>query len=193
MKATGYWSVEKSVSVPVTYDQGIVDWSGQHLTSISDMIGYFQAKHLDLGGAVAYYTNEIDASHAALAKQRFANWHVLKAAFGTNGGPTSPFIKDAVSRMNEVRYPKVSDTTDLRLAQDFCMGPYPTVPWKNDWTQNDRTNALDLHPLFELGPDIMSWKVGRNYRSQEGFEVPGGDFLHLYWFARKNGLLTAND
>ena len=37
-------------ATPVTYTQGIVDWSGTHLTSIGDMIQVFLAKRMDLGG-----------------------------------------------------------------------------------------------------------------------------------------------
>jgi hypothetical protein len=76
------------------------------------------------------------------------------------------------------------------------MSPYPAVPWKNDWMKypaEDRTQGLDAYPLFELSPDIMSYKIGRDYRGWSNYEVPGPDFLHLYWFARRYGLLTASD
>lgn len=199
VKAEGYWSAGKPIlkQTPVEYNQGTVDWSGQHLTSIGTMFSLFAAKQVNLGGdALSAYQTFIDDSHSNLVKQRFPNWHLLKAAFGTGAGPTSPFIKEAVQRMNEVPYPKVSFNVDHRIAPDFCMDPYPSLPWKNDWMSyptTDRTQALDSHPLFEMGPDVMEWKIGRGYRSGEGYEAPGGDFLHLYWFARKYGLLTAND
>ncbi len=198
-KAEGYWTAGKPIlkQSAVMYEQGTVDWSGQHLTSVGDMVGYFQAKQMNLGNeAVDAYVKHIDDSHENLAKQRFPNWHLLKAAFGTGGGPTSPYVKEAIARMNEVRYPKLSANIDHRISPDFCMDPYPALPWKNDWMSypaTDRTQELDSHPLFEMHPDVMAWKIGRGYRGSEGYETPGGDFLHLYWFARKQGLLTAND
>lgn len=198
-KAEGYWTVGKPVlnETAVFYEQGTVDWSGQHLTSIGDMVEYMSAQRLNLGGdALEKYRDHIDDSHKNLEKQRFANWHLLKAAWGTGAGPSSPWIKEAVGRMNEARYPKVSDTIDRRLSAEYCMSPYPSLPWKGDWMtypSSDRTQGIDSHPLFEANPDIMYWKVGNNYRVYEGQETPGGDFLHLYWFARKNGLIGAND
>lgn len=196
LKAQGYWSVGKPIQkqTPVIYEQGTVDWSGQHLSSIGDLVAYNLAKRIDLNGdALSGFVAEIDASHKNLEKQRFANWHILKAAFGTGAGPSSPFIQDAKSRMNEARYPKTSFNLDHRISSTFCMAPYPALPWKNDWTTNDRSEGLDSHPLFEMHPDIMYWKTGQGYLGFEGFEAPGGDFLHLYWFARKYGLFTAKD
>ena len=197
--AEGYWLIGKPAlaATPVTYTQGIVDWSGTHLTSIGDMIQVFLAKRMDLGGnAVDAMRSHIDASHKNLEKQRFPTWHLLKAAFGSGAGATSPFIKDALSRMEEAQYPKVSFTIDRSLNPEFCMSPYPSLPWKGDWMNypaSDRTQGLNSHPLFEGSPDVMYWKVGNGYRSGEGYEAPGGDYLHLYWLARKYGLIGPND
>jgi hypothetical protein len=44
-----------------------------------------------------------------------------------------------------------------------------------------------------MHPDVLYWKVGNDYRSHEGYEAPGGDYLNLYWFARLYGLLGPQD
>jgi hypothetical protein len=35
--------------------------------------------------------------------------------------------------------------------------------------------------------------TGNDYREGEGMETSGADYVHLYWFARRYGLLTASD
>jgi hypothetical protein len=197
VKAEGYWAVVKIgvAATPVFYSQGIVDWSGTHLTFVGDVLNMYLAKRLNLNGdAESVYRSHIDASHKNLEKQRFANWHFLKAAMGTGAGSTSPFIADGVSRMIEAPYPKVGYMTDRRLASSFCIDPYPTVPWKNDWTDpnEDRTEALNSYPLFETGPSVNWWMTGNDYYQSE-WEGHGGDYLHVYWLARKFGLLSATD
>jgi hypothetical protein len=197
--AEGVWAVAKLAipSTAVFYSQGIVDWSGAHLTSVGDMIDMFLAKRMDLGGDAEKLTRDhIDASQKNLEKQRFPQWHLLKAAFGTGAGASNPFIKDAVSRFEEAQYPKVSHNVDRTIMPEFCMSPYPSAPWKGDWMnypQADRTQGLNDYPLFEMHPDVLYWKIGNDYRSWEGYEAPGGDYLHLYWFARKYGLIGATD
>jgi hypothetical protein len=193
-KAEASWTVVK-LAIPATavfYSQGIVDWSGTHLSFVGDVISMLLAQRMNLGNdAESVYRGHIDASQKNLEKQRFPTWHFLEAAMGTGAGPGSPFIKDGVSRLLETQYPKVSYAIDWRISPDFCMDPYPTVPWKADWMdpQHDRTAGLDLYPLFETGPGINYWMTGADYRSGEGYEYPGNDFLHLYWFARSYGLI----
>ena len=198
-QAEGTWALLK-LSLPATavfYSQGIVDWSGTHLTFVGDTINMLLAERMNLGGdATSVYRAHIDASHKNLEKQRFPTWHLLKAAMGTGAGPSSPFIKDGVSRLLEAQYPKVSYTIDRRLSPDFCMSPYPSVPWKGDWMkypEENRTQALNLYPLFETGPGINYWMTGGEYLNSEGYENPGGDFLHLYWFARHYGLIGPSE
>jgi len=82
---------------------------------------------------------------------------------------------------------------DRRISDEFCMSPNPSVPWKQDWMQYpdpDRTEGLAVYPIFENTMDDCSWKVGPDYRQGEGVEVASADFLHLYWYARRFGLLS---
>jgi hypothetical protein len=197
--AEGYWTVGKIAiqATPVYYGQGIVDWSGQHLTFVGDLIEIFLAQGLNLGGDAADVLRaHVDASYANLAQQRFVTWHFLKAACGTGGGPASPWLEDARWRMREIPHPKRGWDIDRRIGTEFCMSPYPSVPWKMDWMQYpdpDRTEGLAVYPIYESTMDVTLWKVGADYRSSSGYENTGADYLHVYWFARAFGLLAATE
>jgi hypothetical protein len=198
-QAEGVWAVAKPIiqATPVYYDQGTVDWSGQHLTMVGDVVEMLLAQQLNLGGdAQLVVRGHIDASHKNLEAQRFATWHLIEAAFGSAAGPTSPFVDDARWRLRELPHPKVSLDIDRRIGPEFCMSPYPSVPWKQDWMQYptvDRTQGLATYPLFETTTDETMWKVGMDYLDAAGVEVTGVDYLHLYWFARRYGLLAATE
>ncbi|MBK6691602.1 MAG: hypothetical protein IPG50_05280 [Myxococcales bacterium] len=198
-KASSYWALIKSVlpSTAVAGVNGRVEGSGAHLESVSDLVAMNLAKRMNLGGdATTLYRGHIDQSYKVIERQRFPEWDLLKAAFGSGAGPSSPSVKLAVSRLEEAMVPKVSYNIDRTLNPDFCMSPYPSHPWKGDWMQYpqaDRTDALNSYPHFEMEVDILYWKVGNSYRSTEGYEAPGGDYLHLYWFGRKHNLIAAND
>lgn len=197
-KAEAFWvaaKVEKKNN-PVFYEQGTADWSGTHLGFIGDTIGMLLASHINLGGdAVQVHKDEIDASHENLAKQRLAVWHLIHAAYGS-GAKSSPFVDDMRWRLREIPYPKTSYPIDHRINPDFCMSPYPALPWKTDWMDYpnpDRTQSLVSYPIFEQETDVSYWKVGLNYDGGGPYESPGVDFLHAYWYARKFGILSATE
>ena len=43
------------------------------------------------------------------------------------------------------------------------------------------------------GVDVSDPRMGPEYRGPGGIESPGSDVLHVYWYARAHGLLTATD
>jgi hypothetical protein len=199
-KAEGLWSAGKNLisAAPVFYDQGIVDWSGTHLSFVGDTIFMLLAKKLNLGGdAQAVVRQHIDKSHKNLEKQRFAVWHFLDAAYGSSASATLPGVDDARWRLREMPHPKMSfGDIDRRIAPEFCMSPYPSAPWKQDWMQypeTDRTQGLGNYPLFEAGSDELMWKVSNDYHAGSGYETTSADYLHVYWFARKHALLSPTE
>ena len=97
--------------------------------------------------------------------------------------------------MREFQVPKRNLTYDHRLDPDFCLSPYPSLPWKGDWTTNDRSEGLYSYPLFERNMDqSFQWKSGpMDYRGWAS-PVAGGysDYLFAYWFARHFGVIDAS-
>lgn len=122
---------------------------------------------------------------------------LLDLVAGTLGDFASrpPEVDDAIWRLREYQVPKVDVAIEHRLDPDFCMSPYPYLPWKGDWTVNDRSRGLHGYPLFENNMDqTYEWKRNPfDYRSGaspvEGANV---DFLVAYWFARFYGVIDAS-
>jgi hypothetical protein len=199
-QAEGVWTAGKAIiqATPVYYNQGTVDWSGTHLTFVGDVIEMLLAQKLNLGGdAQTVVRAHIDASHTNLEQQRFATWHLLATALGTPAPAKSPaWVDDARWRFREIPYPKLSLDIDRRIGSEFCMSPYPAVPWKNDfmsYPDPDRTQGLATFPLFEGGASVTVWMAGNDYVEGSGMEASGADYVHLYWFARKYGLFSATE
>jgi len=198
-QATGYWTAGKSViqATPVTVFQGGVDWSGTHLSFVGDLVEAYLAQQLNIGGdAQSVVRGSIDTSYGNLSKGRFALWNMLEAAYGTTTGPASPGVEDARWRLREIAYPKTAFKIDRRIGAEFCMSPYPSVPWKQDWMQyptQDRTQGLAVYPYYESPQQPIQWMTGMDYLGGDGYEATGSDFIHLYWFARLHGLIAATD
>lgn len=200
--AEGYWTAAKAIlaATPSSTFQGQADGSGVHLQSVGDLAEIFMAKRVNLGNsATAAYKTLVDASYANLQRYRLPEWDLLAAAEGSDAGnaaKVAPIVENARTRLREVMVPKVSYAIDWTINPEFCMSPYPIQPWKGDWMQyptSDRTGGLNSAPLFATRNDVLMWKVNNAYRASEPWETPGSDFLHLYWFARKYGLLSATE
>jgi hypothetical protein len=196
VKAQGYWQTGKveAANNPIQYNDGIVDWSGVNLRFTGDLVQRLLASEKNLGGdALSTMTQVIDDNHAVLARQRLLVWHMLHATHGS-GAKSSPFVDDMRWRFREIPWPKLAyGEIDHRLDDAFCMSPYPNVPWKNDWMTSDRTNTLNQFPIFELPVDINYFKQHPIYAGEGGYEAPGIEYLHAYWFARRHGLLASTD
>jgi hypothetical protein len=171
---------------------GIADWSGIHLTFIGTVVDRLLAERLDLGGnAVDTVSDFIDRSHENLKDQRILVWAMLRQRFGKTK-PGVEYLEDGKWRLREVPFPKPQIVIDHRVSPSFCMGPYPSLPWKNDWTTNDRSQGLYSYPMFAEETGVMVWKNGMGYKfDATGRKSAGYDYLHLYWFARKHGILQA--
>jgi hypothetical protein len=177
----------------VEYKKGIGDWSGMHLTFIGTLVDRLLANRLDLGGnAQDTVADFIDRSHENVKDQRLVIWHFLREKFGKTKASADQ-VEDGRWRLREMPTVKPSQiAVDHRISPEFCMAPYPALPWKNDWTTTNRTQSLLGYPLFEDSLGVMVWKNGMDYTyANAGVRYPGTDYLHLYWFARKHGLVAA--
>ena len=173
----------------------LVDWSGTHLNFVSYHVMKMLSDVMNLGSGAS--PGAIQAGVAAtwgmMGAQRLGMWDLAEAAFGPT--PIDPAaLADARLRMRELPFPKTQANVDLRVDPAFVMGPFPALPWKNDWTTQDRTTALRGAPLFEWAFDEYAWKdPSFQYTIQANMDLPGTDYLLAYWFARKYGLLTATE
>ncbi len=177
----------------VVYHQGIADWSGTHLTFVGLVVNMLLAERMDLGGdAREVVGDNIVHSHDSVAEQRLLVWHFLRQAYGSSK-PAPAYLEDGKWRLREMPFPKGAVAIDHRISPEFCMGPYPSLPWKNDWLTEDQTQSLVSYPLFENRTDVMTWKNGLEYAFDTTQHYPGTDYLHLYWFGRRHGIIAAGD
>jgi hypothetical protein len=92
--------------------------------------------------------------------------------------------------------PKHPHPVDHRICADFVLSPFPALPWKLDWLTNpDRQQSLVAYGMLEHAPDQYRWNdnafsLARHLGPKE---LPGVDYLFLYWLARAMSLITAQD
>jgi hypothetical protein len=195
-KAETAWVVSKPVIEANTrlYEQGTADWSGLNLGFVGNVFHLALADSYDVGGnGKATFRKLIQDVWSNLKGQRLPLWNLLHAAHGTSG-PDATSAEDTLWRMRELPFPKATIKVDHRIRPDFCLSPYPSLPWKNDWTTTDRSQALASVPLFEEALDIYRFRLEMKYTGDSrAAKPPAPEYLIAYWFARKNALLAATD
>lgn len=193
-KAEAAWAIYKTPIEQNTrlYEQGTADWSGLNLGFVGNLFKTVLAQGYDVGGnGKATYAKVIEDSWSSLKKQRLPLWNLLQGAYGTTKDPAS--IDDALWRLREMPFPKSTHVVDHRISPEFCMSPYPSLPWKNDWTTTDRTQALRSVPLFEDAHDIYRFRLEMKYSGDSRARPPAAEYLLAYWFGRKVNLVKATD
>jgi hypothetical protein len=180
----------------LTHYQGTADWSGHHL-------GCQTLLALQLLGGAAPNADE-RSWRDAVTQGLKAGWDMsglyregLVAALAA--GVKVPGASDIVRGvLAEIPYPKAYGDVevDFTVSDDFCMSPYPSAPWKLDWTTDpSRKQSLRSYPYFYRGVETNYWNrsplayQGGPDRNQE----PGQDYLVAYWLARSAGVLGPND
>ncbi len=181
------------------YLNGISDWSGNHLTLL---------KTLGLQWALAR-TGERRLETAWVRASAEA-WRVLRqlepplhAALAVASGslidPTerSEARIQAIWGLQSFPAPKHPYPIDHRIRDDFVMSPFPSLPWKFDWTTNsERHQSLVARGIIE-GPMTSYVWVGNPFSfvsdGTGDAALPGVDYLFLYWIARNGGLITKFD
>ena len=185
-RAEAIWVAQKIIEKNTTleYSQGIADWSGTHLAFVGAVTALMLAEKADLGGdASDVFHGEIERGFRSLERQRMVLWDLAGGA-----------AEDAVSILREMPFPKAQARIDHRVSPAFSLSPYPSLPWKNDWTVNDRAQSLRIYPLFELPANVYRWKSHMDYNGDtEGYRNHGVDYLHAYWFGRRLGLLSGTE
>ncbi len=177
-------------------EQGISDWSGHHLGAVT-----FAGLRI-LGGAnpdadekgwryVAQQGSRAAFGDIQHAREGFTS--LIAAAHGALGAPDS--AKDILA---EIPCPK--PTGDARFERDiadgFCLSPYPSLPWKNDWmTNGGRVQSVTGLPLFYRGTDENYWARSpfSTGSSVDNAEPTSQDYLHAYWLGRVSGVIAPTD
>lgn len=169
------------------YEAATADWSGTNLNFVQYRILARLASEHPLSGSSAFVRDGVARAQDTLRRLRMPLWNMTA---GVMFGRTEA-LEDAKARLAEMPVPKVGMDVDHRLDADFCMSPFPDLPWKLDWTTTDRTRSLYGYPLFEVAHDEYAWKNGGfDYRLRtEGVRVHAVDFVYAYWLGRKLGAL----
>jgi hypothetical protein len=196
--ALGDWTAQYKVIEAAglqTKAYATADWSGTHLTFVQ-MLGMLLLdgkKSLPTANAQTSLRKGIEKMRSDFSVYRMGIWSVLFATKVTT--PNQTDIDDARWRLREIPAPRLQLNIDHRVGSSFVMGPFPSLPWKNDWTTNDRTDSLHGYPLFELPLDVYAWRSGPfDYvGNREGVKSPSIDFLHAYWLGRYLALFTASE
>lgn len=194
-KADAAWVASKPVISNNTtlYSQGTADWSGLNLGFVGHVFHMLLAEKYDVGGnGKSTYQGVIADSWGALKKQRLPLWNLLGTVY--SGQPQDPaLIDDVLWRLREMPFPKSIHRVDHRIHPEFCMSPYPSLPWKNDWTTTDRTQALRSVPLFEEALDIYRFRTEMRYAGSTDARPPAPEYLIAYWFGRAHQLIPASE
>jgi hypothetical protein len=176
----------------IAYLKGLaLDSSGTHLSMVG-LWNLWQIAH-ELG-----HEHEGDyriAMRHALETMGATRLGLFQLVTGTLGDYATPPPERERGLWLLREYPIVKQDLDFdhRVSAEFCMAPWPALPWKNDWTVEDRSRSLAMLPLFERNLDHdYQWKAGPNEYKSNASTVEGAyiDFLVAYWFARYYGVIT---
>jgi hypothetical protein len=173
---------------------GIADWSGTHLGVCTKIALIELAQHLQSPWLPLF---RLSLHNGWRMMQRYYRctvmWSVAWAAYGN----------DATARdnvlwcMREFPYPKpTAGDIDRTLDPEWSPSPYPSLPWKLDWTTNSgRRSGLYSYPMFMRNTNNYYWRSGpMPYGGGGGtIEHHGADFLFAYWVARKHGVIAAGE
>jgi hypothetical protein len=176
------------------YLYGVSDWSGQHLNTLFEMI-------------LAMITQQDSDPRFALVEKGFETGmrltetvrqalYVLAAYSLTDPDPDyDELFDEAIWVLRELPWPKKNLNIDMRVTESWCASPLPSLFWKFDWATGGRHQGLYGTPPFMRGSSSTVWKdnpLGVNGSENDEFDS-GTDFLHAYWLAKYNGLITGDE
>ncbi len=178
------------------FSNGTADWSGTHLAAVQYLLFNLLTDRQPLPGVDtrAVLRRGVENIYRNFSRVPMGLWSVAFARLGTL--PHADAAQDALWRLREIPAPKTSLDIDHRIAADYVMSPFPSLPWKNDWSVNDRTQSLRMYPLFESSAHtVYAWKHSPlEYRAKStSLEYPGADYLFGYWLARYLGIVSGGD
>ncbi len=178
------------------HHQGICDWSGTHL-NVSTMIlqtRLAEHHHASLAALANRVGLRISAQRLAPIRRTL---HTLAAAGLARISWLPPLDpSDAVWALRELPFPRPQVRAQHALKAEYCVSPYPNLPWKRDWTTDrGRAHGLVAPPLFERDLGNYVWKDDPFPKLDPSGpeEAAAVDYLFGYWLARGFGVIGPND
>ncbi|MDD4974953.1 MAG: hypothetical protein PHY93_11415 [Bacteriovorax sp.] len=201
------------------YYGGIADWSGIHLTMISNLSQLIVSQELQKvfpGHKAKKAQSSAEAKILDMA-HAYKNAHrdfltLIAYVFSPKAREDQEFSQlahEALWTLREVPAPRFvgSATADLRKQPNWSMSAWPRLPWKalqGFRKLKDNPNVADLiegayaYPNFEsiAWSSTYMWKdipFNIYYGSNKNVKPFSSDYLMLYWASRSAGLLTEAD
>ncbi|MGZ3744664.1 MAG: hypothetical protein ACXWRA_12775, partial [Pseudobdellovibrionaceae bacterium] len=203
------------------YVGGIADWSGVHLSMVSNLCQNLVSQELikvfpyNQGGSLAVKTLNFAEEKLWEMQRNYRQAHrdfltIVTYGFSSKAQKDALFkieAQEALWTLREVPSPRKvgTATADLTLRPQWSLSAWPRLPWKALKGFKSLKENLDYdffaqgaysYPFFETS----AWET--NYlwisgpfdikiKSQAALEYYSADYLMLYWVARASGLLTA--
>ena len=174
---------------------GIADWSGTHLGVVS-RIAMIEIGQELRSPWLPLFRQSLRGGHAFLKEwwRSTMMWSVGAAGWLGQGNAR----QNVILGLQEWPYPKPHVVVDRELDAGWCPSPWPSLPWKNDWTQQSgyaRRQSLISYPTFMTCPSNYQWRSSplSDSHAASDWEHPGGDYLFAYWLGRKLGVIGPGD
>jgi len=179
------------------YEFGTSDWSGNQLNMETMLVLYTIAEALEKDPfyVMDAHKNDIqEGMRKSLDLFQGLNLGLFHLVYATLGGYSTPHpsLQKAIWILESFPCPKPFHYFDWRIHPEFCMSPFPELPWKFDWQEpsQDRTQSLIAYPLFEQNTLNYQWKANPFVYKNTGYRVNNAaDYLIAYWFGRYHGVL----
>lgn len=181
------------------YVYGVSDWSGNNLTLVGHLTQqWLLARTADVNLSNVWRNASGEAWRVLRALEMPVH-AALAAGLGvlTDPAQQSEATEQALWGLRSFPFPKHSYPVDYRIRADWVLSPFPSLPWKLDWTTNPgRMQGLIGHGMVESSVDAYRWNSGPldiTAGPVAPDTTPGVDYLFLYWMARSGGLIGPND
>jgi hypothetical protein len=178
---------------------GISDWSGNHLTlATNTVLEWLVAR---AGDAELEETWRFATGEAWKILRKYDHpLHAAKAAALRafhDPDEQREAEEEAIWGLRSFQIPKHPHPIDRSISSDFVLSPWPSLPWKLDWTVDaGRQQSLVGVGMVEDSISQFRWNwnpLGFRKGGNRDNLLPGVDYLFLYWMARDGGLITADD
>lgn len=174
---------------------GISDWSGTHLGIATRLAMNELGRELRTPWR-PLFEQSLRGGHAFLKEywRTTMMWSVGAAGLLGNGQARV----NVHLGLQEWPYPKQQVEVNRELDAAWCPSPFPSLPWKLDWTQQNgyaRRQGLICYPTWMDPPSNYQWRSGPlgDGDAASPWESPGADYLFAYWAGRKLGVIAATD